>query len=261
MNNFVKLGLAAAGRGRRRPAGLQLPCRSECRCAGSRRSHRHADADATRPEQRHRRARDVPPDHGRASPMGTYQPPRGRDDHHARRLGRPQRVPRQQERGRRTTPSRSPASGSGFGMTTSTPSTWTRASGWTARSSRRSDRRSMTSPTHWPASLNAATRSRSRSRVDGFSGKMIELTVPTDIDFDDCDRGRVSELDGALPPGPRSGRAALHPRCRWPAGGDLHLVYARNFRVGSSRTPGNRRVDSTRRPISRATQPFGRAQR
>ncbi len=38
--------------------------------------------------------------------------------------------------------------------------------------------------------------------IDGFSGKMIELTVPSDIDFADCDGGEFRTWDGRFHQGP-----------------------------------------------------------
>ena len=38
--------------------------------------------------------------------------------------------------------------------------------------------------------------------IDGYSGKMIELTVPSDIDFADCDDGEFRSWDGRYHQGP-----------------------------------------------------------
>ena len=55
---------------------------------------------------------------------------------------------------------------------------------------------------HWPASPTAAIPFPVDVTLDGYSGKMVEMSVPTDIDFADCDGGEFRSWLGRYHQGP-----------------------------------------------------------
>ena len=85
--------------------------------------------------------------------------------------------------------------------------------------------------------------------LDGYSGKMIELTVPSDIDFADCDRGEFRSWHGRYHQGPGQVDQLYILDVEGQRVVIYTLVHARNVRGGASRTPGDRRVDTARRPV------------
>ena len=66
--------------------------------------------------------------------------------------------------------------------------------------------------------------------IDGYQGKMIELTVPTDINFADCWSGQFRSWDGRWHQGPGQVDQDLHPRRRRPACRDRRALHARRVR-------------------------------